>query len=58
MQPDLAAITYAYLRVRYGELSETLQEVEAVEAAWKRIAAEGKAKLSARKQRGQVIGDR
>jgi hypothetical protein len=50
MQADLATITNAYLRVRYGELSETLQEVEAVESAWKRISAEGRSRLSARRK--------
>ncbi len=36
-QPEVRAITEAYLRVRYGELPETRQEVRAVEAAWQRV---------------------
>ncbi|MEW6716719.1 MAG: DUF4129 domain-containing protein [Chloroflexota bacterium] len=40
---DVGLITQAYIRVRYGELPESQQEVEAVEAAWERVkeAAEG-----------------
>ncbi len=38
---DLRSITRAYLRVRYGELPETRQEVEAVEVAWRRVREEG-----------------
>jgi hypothetical protein len=38
---DLAEITKSYLRVRYGELPETLQEVEIIEAAWKRVNEQG-----------------
>jgi hypothetical protein len=47
LKDDLADITAAYLRVRYGELSETLQEVELVEAAWRRVLSAGRTKLSA-----------
>jgi hypothetical protein len=39
--PDLSsqfgAITHAYVRVHYGELPETEQELEAIRAAWRRI---------------------
>ena len=38
---DLGVITEAYVRVRYGELPERLDEVSAVEAAWKRVLMEG-----------------
>ncbi len=38
---DLELITQAYVRVRYGEIPETAGEIEAVEAAWKRINEEG-----------------
>jgi hypothetical protein len=38
---DLDAITNSYLRVRYGELPETHQEVEMVEVAWKRLSEQG-----------------
>jgi hypothetical protein len=34
---DLALITQAYLRVRYGEYPEDREEVDAVEAAWSRV---------------------
>ena len=42
---ELGTITNAYLRVRYGELPETHQEVERVETAWKRVRSLGKEKL-------------
>jgi hypothetical protein len=35
---DLAVITHAYMRVRYGEYPESLGEVEIIEAAWQRIS--------------------
>lgn len=35
---DLAVITKAYLRVRYGEYPESHEEVEAVESAWQRVS--------------------
>jgi hypothetical protein len=38
---DLDMITQAYVNVRYGELPETQEEVEALENAWKNILAEG-----------------
>jgi hypothetical protein len=38
---DLGEITKSYLRVRYGELPETHQEVEMIEAAWKRVYDQG-----------------
>jgi hypothetical protein len=44
---DLALITQAYLRVRYGEYPESHEEVDAVEAAWQRVSEQ--AKLSADK---------
>ncbi len=39
-QPELALITEAYQRVRYGELPETLAEVQAVEDAYRRVVGE------------------
>lgn len=48
---DLATITQAYQRIRYGEFPETRKEVDDVEAAWKRIAAEGQVLLEERKRR-------
>jgi hypothetical protein len=41
LDQDLEAITKSYLRVRYGELPETHQEVETVESAWKRVSERG-----------------
>jgi hypothetical protein len=41
LDSDLEAITKSYLRVRYGELPETHQEVEMVESAWQRVCNEG-----------------
>jgi hypothetical protein len=39
---SLGLITRAYLKVRYGEYPETRQEVESVEAAWKRVRKKGR----------------
>jgi hypothetical protein len=41
LSDELVLITQAYIRVRYGEFPETLQEVESVEAAWKTVKAIG-----------------
>jgi hypothetical protein len=41
LNTDLELITRSYLRVRYGELPETHQEVELVETAWQRVSEEG-----------------
>lgn len=49
-EDNLADITQAYLRVRYGELPETLQEVQEVERAWARIAAAGQELVGRKKQ--------
>jgi len=38
---DVRLITEAYVAVRYGELPESEQELEAVRAAWKRLRAPG-----------------
>jgi hypothetical protein len=43
---ELNTITHAYLRVRYGELPETRQEVGDVEAAWDKIRVRGEEMLS------------
>jgi hypothetical protein len=40
---DLEHITQAYLRVRYGELPETHQEVQVVETAWQQVSQQGAA---------------
>ena len=40
---ELDTITHAYLRVRYGELPETRQQVEAVESAWEHVRRRGQA---------------
>jgi hypothetical protein len=41
MRTDIETITEAYNRVRYGELPEQREEVQALEAAWSRISAQG-----------------
>lgn len=41
-QVELAKITHAYLRVRYGELPETHEQVEDVEGAWKLVRDRGR----------------
>ena len=38
---SLILVTEAYIKVRYGGYPETQEEVEAIEAAWKHIQAEG-----------------
>jgi hypothetical protein len=38
---ELAAVTGAYVRVRYGELPESRSEVTRVERAWKALKAKG-----------------
>jgi hypothetical protein len=38
---DLDRITQAYIRVRYGEIPESEDEIQAVEDSWKRVAEEG-----------------
>lgn len=43
---EVMTITQAYLRVRYGELPETDQEVKIVEAAWERVRTLGKEKIN------------
>jgi hypothetical protein len=43
---EVQVITEAYLRVRYGELPETNQEVNQVEQAWEVLRALGKDKYS------------
>jgi hypothetical protein len=42
---ELALITQAYLRVRYGELPETLAEVSSIENAWRQVQSEGQSQL-------------
>jgi Domain of unknown function (DUF4129) len=39
--PELNLITQAYVEVRYGELPEDQGEMDAIEAAWKRLSLEG-----------------
>lgn len=46
---DLQTITQAYLRVRYGELPETKEEVDQVEAAWVQVLARGQELLNIQK---------
>ncbi len=38
---DITSITSAYIKVRYGELPETKQELAVLQDAWKRVSAEG-----------------
>lgn len=48
---ELKLITYVYIKVRYGELPEPSEEMEAVEKAWKRIWIAGNEMIKAgRKQ--------
>ncbi len=51
---ELVAITHAYVRVRYGELPETPQELEVVEDAWRQVQAAGEERK--RDQKGVALG--
>ncbi len=52
LKDELGVITAAYLRVRYGELPESRDEIAAVEDAWQRIAGVGEAMLKSLKGKG------
>ena len=47
---ELDAITQAYLRVRYGELPETIEEVQRVEHAWAQSSNAGEVQWRKRKR--------
>jgi hypothetical protein len=47
---ELEAITQAYVRVRYGELPETIEEVQRVKHAWGRISNAGEGVWRQRKR--------
>lgn len=47
---ELDVITQAYLRIRYGELPETHQEVEIVETAWNHVRSHGQDQLKANRR--------
>lgn len=42
LDEELMRITQAYVRVRYGELPENLEQIEAIEVAWRKVRARGK----------------
>ena len=44
-QPDTQLITEAYIRVRYGEVPETEEELHAIRSAWRRLEESNAAKL-------------
>lgn len=43
---EVNTITQAYLRIRYGELPETIEEIREVELAWEHVQGLGKEKLA------------
>jgi len=45
MKGELGLITEAYLKVRYGDLPELSEEVDAVEQAWQRVSEVGDEKV-------------
>jgi hypothetical protein len=47
----LATITHSYLNVRYGELPETYEEVQAVLLGWERINTQGRQYLKSQKRK-------
>jgi hypothetical protein len=49
-QAGAAAITSAYLKVRYGEYPETRGEIEEIEQAWKRLRRQARRTLAAKKR--------
>jgi len=52
---EVELITRAYLKIRYGELPETDEEVQAVIAAWETVKRQGK-RLSAARRRNPPVG--
>ncbi len=48
---EIEMITAAYLRVRYGQLPETHQEVEDIETAWRSLRQRGDELLAELKHR-------
>lgn len=55
---DLATITHAYLKVRYGELPETREEIVAVETAWEAVHRAGEAhKPLAQARQREAVGE-
>jgi hypothetical protein len=50
-QDNLIRITEAYLKVRYGELAETEEEVRTIEDAWREIETAGHLIIKQRSQR-------
>jgi hypothetical protein len=54
LSSELATITHTYVRVRYGQLPETREELEAVESAWLRVRTQAEEKL--RERPGPVTG--
>ena len=56
-ESTLETITQAYLKVRYGELPETYEEVQAVLLGWDRLQVQGKLLLKNQKKiKGRAIG--
>ena len=49
-QQDARLITEAYIRVRYGEIPETEEELQAIRQAWRQLKESSQAELQARKQ--------
>ncbi len=50
---NLTRITEAYLKVRYGELVETEEEVRSIEAAWHEVEAAGQSMIKHSSRRGK-----
>jgi hypothetical protein len=50
LEDELAAITKAYLRVRYGELPESQVELDQIESAWERVRLAGQQLVSQRER--------
>ncbi len=50
MTSDLAMITEAYQKIRYGQVPEDPRELDAVEKAWRRVAFQGKTLLNAQRK--------
>jgi hypothetical protein len=50
LQPESAMITEAYNHVRYGQYPESQQEVEQIEAAWRKLAIAGRELSTIQKQ--------
>lgn len=56
-EAEIEILTDAYVRVRYGEIPESVAEIEQVDQAWERIQAAGRQMVRARRARRSGIAN-